>query len=326
LNIICFKWVKCGHISSSWFCFVAKILKLFYYNYVIYDIVSGDGKLTVSVTSINNDNPDIMLYFKNDNDTCIAVPHMHSRYEIYYNICGAKAFMCDGKIYPCSGRELIVVPKICAHKAFADKEISYERCIISVDEAVIDMISMLCESDDSLSWLTDGNHTNISVTRLTNEEHNKFMLLANEYLYSEKSGDKLQNLADFISILSFLGTCFNKLYALPKFDDSCMTPVEKAIMLIEQKFKTITVLDVCREIYFSEDHLNRLFKAEISMTIKQYIVMRKLTEAKKHLYQGKTAKEACFLSGFRDYSNFRRTFKNYEGYNPGNLEELTSPI
>lgn len=280
----------------------------------------------MGVENINNDNPDIMLYFKNGEDSCITVPHMHSRYEIYYNIHGAKAFMCDGKVYPCVGRELIVVPKICAHKAFSDKDNSYERCIISVDETVIDMISMLCESDESLSWLTDGNYACLSFTRLTQQEHEVFIKLANEYLHSEDLGDKLQSLANFINILSFLGKCFNKDYAIPEFDNSCMTPVEKAIVLIERKFKTITALEVCQDIYFSEDHLNRLFKAEISMTIKQYIVMRKLTEAKKHLYQGKTAKEACFLSGFRDYSNFRRTFKNYEGYNPGNLEELTSPI
>ena len=282
--------------------------------------------MAIDVSSSSYDNPDIVINFKNSSDSCITVPHMHSRYEIYYNICGAKAFMCDGKVYPCSCCDLIVVPKICAHKVFMNKDMSYERCIISVEETVVDMISILCRAEDCFSWLTDSNPSTISHTKLNESQHIEFMKLTKDYLNAEKTTDKLLTLASFINILSFLGKCFKVRVDMPCIDIKILSPVEKALVLIEQRFRTITPMEVCKEIYFSEDHLNRLFKQEISMTIKQYIVMRKLTEAKKHLYQGKTAKEACFLSGFRDYSKCRRTFKNYEGYNPGNLEELTSPI
>ena len=282
--------------------------------------------MTIGMHTTSTDNSDVVVSFKKNENPYTSVPHMHSRYEIYYNICGAKAFMCDGALYPCAGHDLIVVPKFCSHKVFVDKSFDYKRCIISVDEAVIDMISMLCQSEDSLSWLTDGNGSNFFACRLSDDDHLKFMDYANEYIQANKLDDKLQSLACFVKILSFFRKCFSK-NSISRLDDyNILSPVERAMIFIEQKFKTITLSDVCGAVYFSEDHLNRLFKSEMGMTIKQYIVIRKLTESKKYLYLGKSAKEACFLSGFKDYSNFRRTFKNYEGYNPGNLDELTSPI
>ena len=53
---------------------------------------------------------------------------------------------------------------------------------------------------------------------------------------------------------------------------------------------------------------------------------RKIAEAKKYLYLGISVKEACFLSGFSDYSNFIRTFKNVEGCSPGKFDSLSKPL
>ncbi|MFR8976128.1 MAG: helix-turn-helix domain-containing protein, partial [Eubacteriales bacterium] len=69
-----------------------------------------------------------------------------------------------------------------------------------------------------------------------------------------------------------------------------------------------------------------LFKEEFGLTPENYLIVRKIAEAKKYLYMGASVKEACFLSGFHNYSNFIRTFKNFEGYSPGNLEKLTDPL
>ncbi|MBE7051425.1 MAG: helix-turn-helix domain-containing protein [Ruminococcaceae bacterium] len=282
--------------------------------------------MTIEISGSIQENSDIVVSHKKTGDSYIDVPHMHSQYEIYYNIHGAKCFMCEGRVYACNSHNLIIVPKIYAHKVFVEKGAEYERCIISVDESVIDMLSMLCQSDECFSWLTDVNLSNVGVTKLSESENNVFVSLVEKYTHIDESNDKLLSLACFIKILAFLKKCFDSPQSVKTADMEALTAAERAIVLIEQKFKTITVTDVCRGLYFSEDHLNRIFKAETGMTVKQYITVRKLTEAKKYLYLGKSAKEACFLSGFRDYSNFRRTFKNYEGYNPGNLEELTSPI
>ena len=90
-------------------------------------------------------------------------------------------------------------------------------------------------------------------------------------------------------------------------------------MIIEKGFRNLTVSEVAEFAHYNSDHLNRVFRAEMGVTVKHYLVLRKLAEAQKYLCMGKSVKEACKLSGFNNYSNFLRTFKKYMGYTPGEI-------
>ena len=55
----------------------------------------------------------------------------------------------------------------------------------------------------------------------------------------------------------------------------------------------------------------------MGMTLREYIISRRVEYAKKLLSEGKNVSEACELSGFGDYSNFIRTFTLIAGTSPG---------
>jgi AraC-like DNA-binding protein len=95
---------------------------------------------------------------------------------------------------------------------------------------------------------------------------------------------------------------------------------DKALGYIEKNFRKITVLGIASSLYVNEDYLNKVFKSETGITLNNYIILRKLAEAKKLLYLGHSVKETCVLSGFNDYANFIRTFKRIEGCSPGSFE------
>ena len=98
--------------------------------------------------------------------------------------------------------------------------------------------------------------------------------------------------------------------------------VDSVLELVENDFKKITVSEIAKRNNVNKDHLNRLFKRQTGRTIKQYIVVRKINESKKILNSGKTVKEACFMSGFKDCSGFSRIFKKYEGYPPSQIKNI----
>jgi len=52
-------------------------------------------------------------------------------------------------------------------------------------------------------------------------------------------------------------------------------------------------------------------------------VVKRVALAKELLSQGHTVLEACHLSGFHDYSNFIRTFRQTTGYTPGQFKRLS---
>ena len=74
-------------------------------------------------------------------------------------------------------------------------------------------------------------------------------------------------------------------------------------------------------------HLSHMFKEKTGSTLYQYILLKRIALAKELLLKGKSVTETCHLSGFNDYSNFIRTFKNATGISPGNFrkKELNKP-
>ena len=98
--------------------------------------------------------------------------------------------------------------------------------------------------------------------------------------------------------------------------------VDSVLELVENDFKKITVAEIAKRNNVNKDYINRLFKKQTGYTIKRYIVARKISESKKILDSGKTVKEACFMSGFKDCSGFSRIFKKYEGYPPSQIKNI----
>ena len=252
----------------------------------------------------------------------ISVPHLHSQYEIYYNINGAKGFMVDGKFYKCERRDLIIVPKVQTHKVIVRKNSPYERCIINIDETVLFYIESVYKTIENTDWLKKET----GMVNLSEKEHNEFMALTESYLSYEKNKNSLMMLSNFFSIMSFIKRVFENQKMSEYLMDEDISCADKIIRIVEKNFKNINVSEIAMKMYMNEDYLNRIFKEKTGITIKKYLTIRKLAEAKKHLYLKKSVREACILSGFNDYANFMRIFKKYEGYTPGELEELTEPI
>ena len=69
-------------------------------------------------------------------------------------------------------------------------------------------------------------------------------------------------------------------------------------------------------------YLSRIFKSFTGASLQHFILIKKINYAQKLLNQGKTATEACYLSGFNIYSNFSRSFSNITGKSPGKFQKL----
>ena len=77
-----------------------------------------------------------------------------------------------------------------------------------------------------------------------------------------------------------------------------------------------TVEDITRLTHFSASYIHKLFKKHLNITPHQYILMKKLSNAKELLSKGATVSDACFNSGFDDYANFITVFRKHFGITP----------
>jgi len=74
--------------------------------------------------------------------------------------------------------------------------------------------------------------------------------------------------------------------------------------------------DISRAMNFSEAHLSRLFKRYMDTNIMQYVRMKKFETARQLLSKGANVTDACFSSGFDNYSHFITAFRKEFGMSP----------
>ena len=82
----------------------------------------------------------------------------------------------------------------------------------------------------------------------------------------------------------------------------------------------LTLESVAKHAFISVNQLCLLFKKHLSTTVMKFITGKRISEAKKLLSSGKSVTEAAFSSGFNDYANFIRVFKNSVGISPGKFK------
>lgn len=250
----------------------------------------------------------------------VTVPHLHYHYEIYYNINGGKSFFIENEFYECEPHDLFVIPKTHIHKLVADKNVPYERCVIHIDDEIISSVNAMPQMNSSLSWLDEIGIRYPYKVNLTPEKHLKFMMHIREYERLDETHNELLLYSKLFEILAFARTEFSRSEGVPVRSAVPESWSDKALGYIEKNFRKISVLGIASSLYVNEDYLNKVFKAETGITLNNYIILRKIAEAKKLLYLGHSVKETCVLSGFNDYANFIRTFKRIEGCSPGSFE------
>ena len=98
-------------------------------------------------------------------------------------------------------------------------------------------------------------------------------------------------------------------------------PVQKLLPVkkyLEEHFVEKISLDfLAEQFYFNKYYLTRLFKAEYGVTIKQYLIQLRITEAKKLLrFSSLSISQIATQSGMPDASYFTHIFLRIEGMTP----------
>ena len=99
--------------------------------------------------------------------------------------------------------------------------------------------------------------------------------------------------------------------------------IETAIQIVQSEIGTnLPIRDLAQRVNLSQWHFIHLFKAETSLTPKQYILYLKMKRAEE-LLDGSflSVKEVAANIGFGDRSHFSREFKKFRGVTPSEIRE-----
>lgn len=244
--------------------------------------------------------------------------HIHNNYEIYYFIEGDVDFFVNDSCYHLEKGNVLIFNSQDVHKAVTlTTDIPYERIVIHFNpntfrQMSTDITNLLACFED-----TRDCKSNIMTLNLTQCEY--FESIVEPMIFHLKGNDYGSDILPYVLLIQIL-VLINEAYAYNEHKEkSIMSPqVLATIGYINAHLTDDLSLDkIAQDLSISKYHLSHTFRKHTGTTIYQYLLVKRIALAKKLLIEGKSVTEACQESGFNDYANFIRTFKNVTGISPG---------
>ena len=80
--------------------------------------------------------------------------------------------------------------------------------------------------------------------------------------------------------------------------------------------ENINIADVASRFFYTREHLSRLFRRYLNITITEYLAYRRISYSCQLMKSDATLADICYQSGFNSLSTFIRTFKQVTGVTP----------
>ena len=221
--------------------------------------------------------------------------------------------------HPMNLGDLYIIPPDIPHGAACYDSKVYDRLVVNVRE---DLLRELSSDDTDLSVFLQGNtKEKVKVVNLNAKAQKRLIQMVEEMPQVEEGerafGHDVEIKARAAIFLVELNRFVSEFH---KQEGKKTQPklVENIVDYIaEHLTEPITLEILANQFFITSKYISSVFHKNMGMTLREYIISKRVEYAKKLLSEGKNVSEACELSGFGDYSNFIRTFTLISGISPG---------
>ncbi|MGN7761380.1 AraC family transcriptional regulator [Paenibacillus sp. 22594] len=262
-----------------------------------------------------------LICFHRTTDTELINPalpyHRHDAYEIYLFLRGNAYMYLEQSCYKLAPGDLIIISPSEMHRCICIDNQMYERIGLNIKKSALEKLSS--HRSNLLSCFESHPFGQNNLIRLSQDQIVMYCGLAEKLiscLSSEAYGQDLLAESYATQLLVFINT----LYQSSTYQSNNLMPelVSKTMTYIKEHLvESISSEQLEQQFHYSGKYISQQFREHTGLTIRSYIVDKRISLAMSHLAAGKTVAEACELSGFSDYANFIRSFKKIAGVSPG---------
>lgn len=248
--------------------------------------------------------------------------HVHDHYEIFLFLNGNVNAFVDQYCYPLQRGTVLVFNNQEIHKIINLSSEPYERVTIHFKA---ELVYPFCTAETNLlACFQNHQPGQQNIFHMDESQLNEYMLLTSrlmDTLNHPHYGSDVLALTHLVQLLVFINDLYRKTHTL--FPSIISSLIGAAIQYIDDHLQTgLSLEQVAGELAVDKYYLSHLFKQQTGGTLYRYVLLKKIALAKQLLAGGKSVSETCFLTGFNDYSNFIRTFKNIAGVSPGKYSRI----
>lgn len=242
--------------------------------------------------------------------------HVHDNgFELLLFIRGNVNYFLETSIYHLEPGDILLVPPNTIHGYLMDDS-DYERIPLHIQR---NLLVSLSTKDTSLSEaFGDSKHR---VVHLNPAEMKEYITHADAIIQSGLAmpyGHDVFARAHLMFLLLIVNKAYRNSYYSAKDVDVSPKVIRNAIDYINSHLTdNLTVQSISDDLSISNSRLSHLFKEHTGSSVWNYVMAKRLMLARNLLLEGKSVMDACYESGFRDYSHFNKSFSKAFDIAPG---------
>lgn len=246
-----------------------------------------------------------------------VVYHNHPYYEFFFFLSGHTRIVVEGlDVRLARGDVLIYPPGVMHRNIHLDALVPYERFYLYATREFLNSISTPdYDIPGTLEKMTRDEHY---CFRVEEKDLEQLISLVDKVISgSERTrpAGKLINRAMFTTLLIQGLNMMTSLDVLPQ-DDYSRGMGDLIRYINQHATEPLSLDDLADTFHVNKYYLLREFKSYTGISVHQYMMIRRILFSQEMIRRGAKPKDACFQSGFMDYSSYYRAFKARVGMSP----------
>lgn len=245
--------------------------------------------------------------------------HFHDTLEILLTMSEGECFFVRNKMYPITRGSLYVLSPDDLHRSSPSCKTLYQ--FYSIRFYAEEVAAFSSDGFDILACFRNHEQFNHRV-QLLGDQLDHLLKLINKMEYYLSVDCTSYGKEVFIkTLLAEILVYINYLYSVPSRpsppDNEEVSKLQPVIAYIQEHISEELPLELlAQQIFVSKYYLSHRFKEIMGFTLSEYIIHRRLVQAKSLLRNGSSVAFAGERSGFNSSAHFIRTFIKYENISP----------
>lgn len=253
--------------------------------------------------------------FYSDSEEQVKNMHIHDCCEVLLCLSDHQEFLIGDSVVPANKNDILVVNQFEIHKLIENPDSYCERYVFKVHPRYL-LLNSTAKTD--LSTCFYDRAASKRKASLSDAQVAELIALFQSFEADSQLGDdiisNLNAVKALVLVNRYLATTSVQSERVHYNNSNIVHSVVNYIN--ENLLDNINLDEISKKHFISKNHLCRIFKKQTGTTVINYIIVRRIAEAKKFLNEGYDVKDTCEKCGFNDYSHFIRTFKNIVGVPP----------
>lgn len=256
------------------------------------------------------------IYYYSDTEPMHVSPHIHDNYEIQFFLEGDVQCFINGQEHTLKAQDVVIIPPHARHFNKIRSGSPYRRCIFWVSREFIDALR---NSDSCYGYFLEKLQENRYFWHFTASTFNALQARIISLIESGSSARFGREARTELAAVSLILRLNEAIYeqCQPFAEKEEQSLMERLLTFIQTHLEEDLSLDrLASEFFVSKYYISHLFKAEMGISLHQYVLKKRLDQVRIAMLSGEELTPAIEKAGFKTYSSFFRAFQKEFGMSP----------